>query len=94
MSNPIYRNLLAADAFPRAYARVKGGAILQPLSTGFEVLWTASILSHYEKEINNYLNLKAAYSSAYLGSDFSSATNILDQIEDEFGLSLWLTNAR
>jgi hypothetical protein len=94
MPNPIYRNLLAPDAFPRSYARVKAGTILHPVNAGFELIWAASILSHYKQELNEFLALKASYSASYLASNYLSAESTLAQIEESFGISLWLTNAR
>jgi hypothetical protein len=94
MSNAIYRNLFAPDAFPRSYAKVKASGILQSVNPGLEMIWTASIISHYESELNHYLNLRSSFSDSYLGCDYDAAKIILDSIEEQFGLSLWLTNAR
>jgi hypothetical protein len=94
MPNPIYRNVLAPDAFPRTYSRVKAGAALVHLDAQFEIVWTASILSHFTDELNDYLNLKEAYSKKYLNSEFLHATKILDEVENKYGVSLWSTNAR
>ncbi|WP_426436005.1 hypothetical protein [Bradyrhizobium genosp. P] len=93
MANPIYRNLLAADAFPRAHAKVRSGKGLRPVNEGFDVVWAAAILSHYTEELNDYLLLKERYSDFYLGSNFQSAAKVLDDVEKKFGLSLWATNA-
>jgi len=94
MPNPIYRNVLAPDAFPRTYSRVKAGPVLAHLDAEFEIVWTASILSHFTEELNDYLNLKDAYSKKFLNSEFLPATKILDEIENKYGISLWSTNAR
>lgn len=94
MPNAIYRNLLAPDPFPNAYAKVKAGRVLAQAETGFELVWTASVLSYYKEQIAEYLKLKDLFSKAYLGANYAFAAEMLGQLQDKFGLSLWLTSAR
>jgi hypothetical protein len=92
--SPLYRSTIAVDPFPRSYDRIKTRAALQPATPSLDLHWHASVLSKYADQINSFLIYKELYADAFLSSDFDGGQAVLDTIEEELGLSLWLTSAR
>ena len=55
-----------------------------------ELNWIACVLNKYANEINSYLKQKRLFDSCFLAGDYERASDLLKNIEDEFGCSLWL----
>jgi tetratricopeptide (TPR) repeat protein len=94
MRNPVYRGAIASDAFPRSYSRIKGRMRMLPASPEIEILWTASILSHYTAELNEFIASRDLYSNQFMGGAYADAGKTLNQIEQKHGLSIWLLAAK
>jgi hypothetical protein len=94
MSNPVYRTRVVGDAFPKDYSRIKARLRFGEAPREIEMLWAASVLGHYAKELTRYVELRDIYTARLLASDFESAIDVLQDIEARFGHSFWSTNAR
>lgn len=52
--------------------------------------WLAHGFRHKAKEINKYLTKRKEFGKTYLLGQYEDAEKILDEVENEFGYSLWL----
>jgi len=87
---PIYRQFLAPTTFPASLADYTLKRRLAPLNAATELVWTASILRLFSKEISEFLSLRSEYCEAYLSGDYSASIRVLSAIESKSGVSLWL----
>lgn len=92
--NAIYEGILAPTTFPMSLASVLPGARLQEISIEGELLWTSSVLSLYADRLGDFVKLRDKYYFAHENANYDQATNILDQIQKEFGYSIWLIGNR
>lgn len=53
------------------------------------LLWFVLDLIYNEKHINEFLKLKSQYDHAFLLGKYSECEELLDQVHDRFGVSLW-----
>lgn len=54
-----------------------------------EIKFFVGVLSFYKKEINTFLKLKTQFEELFLIGKLNEATEVLNQIEEECGYSLW-----
>lgn len=92
--NAIYDSIIAPMAFPMSLASVLPGARLQEISIEGELLWTSSVLSLYANRLSNFVILRDKYYFAHENANYDLATSILDDIQKEFGFSIWLIENR
>lgn len=59
------------------------------LSIEKELIWTASFLQHYKKELDLFLTLREEYYHSLLLGDKETARVILNKIESAIGVSMW-----
>ncbi len=86
----IYANLLVGNAFPENFSRFQLKDRLQRTSTEKEFIWTASVLSVFLPQLQQFVKLKLHYEIAFADGNFSQAATALDSIESKLGVSLWL----
>lgn len=55
-----------------------------------ELVWLTAILKDHSKEINSFNYYRALYNNLLFQSDFEKAFEVLQKIEQEIGLSIWL----
>ncbi|NKX61466.1 tetratricopeptide repeat protein [Bacillus cereus] len=90
-----YRLTLIGKAFPKRIDQYKKKSTIYPSDdVQRELIWTSKIISKYVDEINCFLKKKEDYIKSLFLSDFQRAKEILDSIEEEFGLSCWLLENR
>lgn len=90
-----YRKSLLGNVFPKTIEDFSYSSSVYPSSDfNKELAWMSYILSIFKDEINKFLNLRKLYLKELLFSKFDSARLILDEIEDEFGISFWLIENR
>lgn len=88
-SNAFYRLKIFGEPFPTSPAQIKRLQPLQAIATREEILWAESSLKFYAKFLNRFSNLRNEISKL-IGEDlYGDAANTLNDIEREFGLSLW-----
>lgn len=59
------------------------------LSIEKELIWTASFLQHYKKELDLFLKLREEYYHSLLLGDKETARVMLNKIESDIGVSMW-----
>lgn len=52
--------------------------------------YACNLLSVCAKKVNRYLDLRSQYERVLMSSDYETAAAILNEIENELGISLWL----
>lgn len=86
-----FHSLFYGTPTPRDYSqlhsRLSGIYITDDLN--FELPWLAATLAPYAPEINTFLDSRDKIDSAIFIADYAAATNSLDTLEAEVGVSLW-----
>ena len=93
-SHPAYKSVVWPSPFPRTWNTFSDRTFRAYLSFEKELDWTAHALLAQATAINEFLRLKAQFDSALFVGDLPMAKVLLDTIEDQFGLSVWLAEAR
>lgn len=91
---PAYRTAFVQSPFPKAYASIKPGRPLLPVSPAFDFEWTSVVLEHFVEELTSFVTLRDRFYDTMLLDLHAEAAEILDAIESEFGVSLWIIGAR
>lgn len=94
LSYPGYRKVFWPFPLPKSYGQLGAGGV--PLITKFarEFVWTIQCLLPYCETISSFLEYKRLYENHLLMGDVDSITRVLSEIEEKFGVSLWLAEAR
>lgn len=85
-----YRYLFAPTTFPKHLESFPMRIRLAELDAEAELLWTASVLSLFKSELSEFLLKKEEFEHAFVAESPTRALEILQQIEAQFGFSLWL----
>lgn len=93
-STSIYRNILAPNAFPQTYDRIKPGRFPPKADGPIEALWTASTLALFVDELSDFVRLRDSFHDALTSGDYAGAEARLVDIESKLGLSMWSISAR
>ncbi|MES2264295.1 MAG: hypothetical protein V4724_37785 [Pseudomonadota bacterium] len=86
----IYKGLFALSTFPNRPDQLISLPRLGPISEDGEFLWTACVLKLFANKIHNFVKMKENFYSKFVNGEYSDAEIILELIEKEFGISLWL----
>lgn len=87
----IYKNQL----FPKNIEDLHSGKFTpKELSVERSFNWYTCLIKNYSKEINIYLHLKETFEKNLIVGNYSSAAEALDEIQNTFGFSFWLIDAR
>ncbi|OSJ19667.1 hypothetical protein BSR47_01800 [Bradyrhizobium canariense] len=91
---PGYRKVFWPFPLPKSYGQLGAGGI--PLITTFarEFVWSIQCILPYADTISSFLSYKSRYESHLLKGDVDSITSVLAEIEQKFGVSVWLVEAR
>jgi tetratricopeptide (TPR) repeat protein len=82
-------------AFPRTFLDIGDWSSLphlQPERTCFT--WAAAVLRLFSSEIGLFLEYEARFDAATFAGEWRNASQVLDEVEEHLGLSLWLLNQR
>jgi len=93
-SHPAYVTAVWPSPFPRKWSEFSERTFRAYLEFEFELEWTAHALLAHAPKLNKFLEMKAEFDAAILASDAIRANSVLDIVEEEFGLSVWLAEAR
>lgn len=91
---PALRAAFVQSPFPTAYCSIKPLRPFTPVSPEFDFGWTSVILEFFAEHLANYVVLRDKYYDHMLLGKHEDANNILDLIEGQFGVSIWLIGAR
>ena len=90
----VYRTAIVATGFPADLASYTSKRRLQRISAEGELMWAASVLALFGDELKEYVGLRDSFHRAYLNGSYEQAREFLDQIQSQFGYSLWLLGYR
>lgn len=90
----IYRHLFAQTTFPKKLSEYVSRKRIARVSTEGEIMWSASVLSLFTQELSLYVKLRDKFYSAYFYSNHEEANELLNEIQENFGYSLWLIGHR
>lgn len=82
-------------AFPKhAHLLINNTVRKQATSPFREILWAIARSLTFAKELKSFVCIKEKFEVSILNDDYSSATDHLKKIEDDFGKSIWLYQNR
>ncbi len=84
---------IASNYFPKDLSSTVFPTYLNGLSLYKTLLWYCSQLKTYSNDINNFLKHKESFEQYILTKQYQDAINILNEVERNFGLSLWLVES-
>lgn len=93
-STPASIERLLGKPFPRTNSEWKNFPPGKHASYDREVLWCYLRLLPYIANISEFVELANEYEQLFIRANYEECLNLLDSIEDKFGLSLWLTKRR
>ncbi|MBQ0921406.1 hypothetical protein KBW71_23465 [Hydrogenophaga aromaticivorans] len=89
-----YKNSLLdyfGPAFPKTYSGIFGNKSPKSPTNGHrEILWSIARFLPFKEELSKYISLRLGYERSTANGDWASSENILDNIENKYGKSLWL----
>jgi hypothetical protein len=88
-SSKKYHQYVFGSPFPRNISDLGSNTLHGSKGIRRELLWAALKVSFFAEEINKFIKLEGQYQAALLSAEFSKAVEILGEIEQSFGLSLW-----
>lgn len=94
MDNSLYKAHIVVNEFPSKLSDYRHRRTRILTAGESELVWTACILSYYSDEINEFSVMRDRFESSILVSDLNISEQILNDIEDKFGLSLWVISSR
>ena len=83
-----------APAYPQSTDKLWDRALLAQTSTERELLWASAYLRMYSDGLASYLRLASSFESSLVTGAYAECAAILDEMERDFGLSLWLIKNR
>lgn len=66
----------------------------QSKDTVFELEWLSELIGFYKTPILAFLDLKEAYTLSYFKSDIEECKRLLNLIENQFGINIWLIESK
>jgi tetratricopeptide (TPR) repeat protein len=85
---------IAPNRTPRGFVDLGAGPRMRAGGLALDFAWAAEVIASFPDIIGNFLEHEAAYEAAWLAADFAAAGEVLDRLEAEHGLSLWLIGRR
>lgn len=87
----IYKNLLAPLKFPASYSDFTLTKVyLNNLTDEQTVVWHACVLGNYSDELSKFVPSQTAFETCLWHGQYDTALLLLAEIEENFGVSLWL----
>jgi hypothetical protein len=95
IKHPYVKALVFSYPFPRNYDELRKQKYLQTSGNlNSEIAWILFPIIKHSEKINSFLNNKLQFETAFLLGDYDKAEDILKNVEQEFGYSLWLIENR
>ncbi|WP_339027871.1 hypothetical protein WI604_23450 [Bradyrhizobium symbiodeficiens] len=93
LEHPAYRSFFWPAPTPRSYNSLGAGGIPSLATFERELVWCVQTLLPYADVISNFVQSKRRFEEAFLKGDQSEVWAMLELIERQFGVSLWLAEA-
>ncbi|HEQ1724565.1 TPA: hypothetical protein VEM20_005964, partial [Pseudomonas aeruginosa] len=85
-----YKNLATHITFPPDYSNFTNcKTIIVDLDPDKAFYWTALVLGEFKETLSSFALRQADFDESLLHGNYSRAQEILNEIEDEFGVSIW-----
>ncbi|MFA0312936.1 hypothetical protein BH581_02015 [Vibrio splendidus] len=92
--NEKYRSAIVGKDFFGLNDFLERNKYLMPVEKDKQFIWTSLIMSLYTNEINDFIENKDIYENFFILGSYDEASEILDYIEDKYGISIWLINSK
>ncbi len=95
VKHPKIYKAIFGNPYPKKIEQISGRPKLYNTNNiGSELVWDAFCLDIHRERILQFIDYKNKYSLYCLNGNFTEAEKLLDEIEDVFGVSLWLIRNR
>lgn len=88
--SPVYANLIAPQPFPAAMVNRPSLIRLDISDSGKALLWNACVASMFSSRLAEFVRKKQEFEHELLFGTIDDAFKTLEEIEQDFGQSLWL----
>jgi len=92
--NHAFFHFFCENTFPTNLSDLSNRKRFSLLDAEREFLWIASILAIFPEKISSFVILRDSFEENFLNSDWDTCSNILDEVEENLGVSLWLISRR
>jgi hypothetical protein len=92
--NPNFSGVICAAHPIKQLWKLGGGRILKLASFSRELQWATVICYFSRNNINEFIRLRSQFFLFFESSEFSKANQILDEIDEKCGKSLWVIENR
>lgn len=89
-----HRDTISSSAFPRSILMLRSLPPLQPIGMEREFRWFGGYIPLFSQALSRYIALSCEFEKVLLKGKYSDSEKILNQIEEEFGFSIWLIKNR
>lgn len=89
ISNPLIKNNILGSTFPVDYKDIETEAKISQGTLEQEVWWTYLNVIYHSEKINLFISKSEQFNNLLLYAQYKEASNILNEIEHELGLSHW-----
>lgn len=89
VSNPLIKNNILGSTFPVDYKDIETEAQISRGTLEQEVWWTYLNVIYHSEKINLFISKSEQFNNLLLYAQYKEASNILNEIEHELGLSHW-----
>ncbi|MCW0380041.1 hypothetical protein NB697_002887 [Xanthomonas sacchari] len=84
-----YQNILAPITFPKTLDAYPKRHRLSRIDAEREIIWSLCVLALYVPQLKGYVFLRDRYYESYLHESANEASQKLDELESEMGVSRW-----
>lgn len=92
--NKFFVSAVAPDPYPRKFGRLGVANRLTHTDLANEVTWQAEAIRLFAPSLTVFVNLEKRFDAAYIKFETDVCLKVLDEVENAFGLSLWLISRR
>jgi hypothetical protein len=89
ISNPLIKNNILGSTFPINYKDIETEAMVSQGTLEQEVWWTYLNVIYHSEKINLFISKSEQFNNLLLYAKYEEASNILNEIKYELGLSHW-----
>jgi len=85
-----HRDVVLASVFPKAITELRSNPVSRLISVEQEFRWASEYLALFAQYLSSFSTLSMTFESHLLRGEYNECEKILNNIEEKFGLSLWL----
>lgn len=89
-----YMSVFAASPFPKDYEDIKPRRPIAPAGPRNDLVWNAGVLGLFSEQLIFFVGKRDAFYAEISGGDYAGASETLDAIQAELGVSSWLMFSR